>query len=410
MNLPTPLLRLSSPVTTRVTKWRDERLGEAKHDDRVAAILGLALGACFLVCFITGLLSHLIQHPTSWFRWTARPAGLYRFTQGLHVVTGVASIPLLFAKLWSVFPRLFKWPLFRDPLELLERLSLLPLVGGAIFMVVTGVANIELWYPWVFFFPAGHFAVAIVTMGALLIHIAAKITVTRRVVKRVPLDVVPVGAGPVEAAVVEAGPVEAAGVGNGRRQFIAVAVASSAALALVTVGQTVSPLKNLALLAPRHPDIGVQGFPVNKTAVEAGVTETSNDPNFRLTVEQNGIVLRSFSIDEIRSMNSRTATLPIACVEGWSANRVWRGISMRSLVELAGGKDVVQVSVESLQRGGRYRRSIIDENEYTDVDTLLAFMVDDQMLAPDHGYPLRLIAPNRPGVLQTKWVGKLVIS
>ncbi len=410
MNLPSPLLRLSSPVTTRVSKWRDERLAEAKHDDRVAAILGLALGGCFLICFITGLLSHLIQHPTSWFHWTARPAGLYRFTQGLHVITGVASIPLLFAKLWSVFPRLFTWPLFKDPLELLERLSLLPLVGGAIFMVVTGVANIELWYPWVFFFPAGHFAVAIVTMGALLIHIFAKITITRRVLKPMPVDVVPVDVVPVDVVPVDVVPVTVGAIGNGRRQFIAVTVASSAALVAVTVGQTVSPLKNLALLAPRHPDIGVQGFPVNKTAVEAGVTESANDPNFRLTVEHNGIVLRSFSIDEIRSMDSRTATLPIACVEGWSANRVWRGIPMRILVERAGAKDVVQVSVESLQRGGRYRRSIIDENEYTDVDTLLAFMVDGQLLAPDHGYPLRLIAPNRPGVLQTKWVGKLVIS
>ncbi|WP_148668402.1 molybdopterin-dependent oxidoreductase, partial [Streptomyces sp. WAC05950] len=25
----------------------------------------------------------------------------------------------------------------------------------------------------------------------------------------------------------------------------------------------------------------------------------------------------------------------------------------------------------------------------------------------DHGYPARIIAPNRPGVLQTKWVGRL---
>ena len=28
-------------------------------------------------------------------------------------------------------------------------------------------------------------------------------------------------------------------------------------------------------------------------------------------------------------------------------------------------------------------------------------------LHPDHGYPLRLIAPNRPGVLQTKWVNQV---
>ena len=27
----------------------------------------------------------------------------------------------------------------------------------------------------------------------------------------------------------------------------------------------------------------------------------------------------------------------------------------------------------------------------------------------DHGYPLRLIGPNRPGVLQTKWVTRLVV-
>ena len=28
----------------------------------------------------------------------------------------------------------------------------------------------------------------------------------------------------------------------------------------------------------------------------------------------------------------------------------------------------------------------------------------------DHGYPVRLIGPNRPGVQQTKWVTRLVVS
>ena len=27
-----------------------------------------------------------------------------------------------------------------------------------------------------------------------------------------------------------------------------------------------------------------------------------------------------------------------------------------------------------------------------------------------HGYPVRLIGPNRPGVQQTKWLAKVVIS
>ena len=51
-------------------------------------------------------------------------------------------------------------------------------------------------------------------------------------------------------------------------------------LTLVTVGQTVWPLRKLALLAPRRPDTGPQGFPVNRSAVAAGVVEAARDPGF----------------------------------------------------------------------------------------------------------------------------------
>jgi DMSO/TMAO reductase YedYZ molybdopterin-dependent catalytic subunit len=41
--------------------------------------------------------------------------------------------------------------------------------------------------------------------------------------------------------------------------------------------------------------------------------------------------------------------------------------------------------------------------------TLLALRVGGEQLHLDHGFPVRLIAPNRPGVLQTKWVSKVVV-
>jgi DMSO/TMAO reductase YedYZ molybdopterin-dependent catalytic subunit len=31
------------------------------------------------------------------------------------------------------------------------------------------------------------------------------------------------------------------------------------------------------------------------------------------------------------------------------------------------------------------------------------------VLSLDHGYPVRLIGPDRPGVLQTKWLSKLEV-
>ena len=81
------------------------------HHERVTSKIGLALAVTFTPCFVTGLISHLIQHPPDWFFWPSRPVWLYRVTQGLHVISGVASIPLLLAKLWSVYPKLFGRPL-----------------------------------------------------------------------------------------------------------------------------------------------------------------------------------------------------------------------------------------------------------------------------------------------------------
>lgn len=371
-------------VAAKVEVWRDERLADPRHSERVAAILGIALGVSFGVCFLTGLLSHAIQHPPSWFTWWPRPAGSYRITQGLHVVTGIAAIPLLFAKLWSVFPRLFAWPLARDPWHALERLSLLPLVGGALFMLVTGLANIDLWYPWVFFFPAGHYAVSFVVIGALIVHVGAKVHITRRALRR-PTH-------------------EAAATGVGRRRFLGFAGAASAALVVTTIGQTVSPLRSLALLAPRHPDIGTQGFPVNKTAIEAGVTGRAAAADFTVAVRRNGAVVASFTIAQLAAMPQRTATLPIACVEGWSASKTWTGVSIRDLIEAAGIADASGATVGSAQRGGRYRSSVVDERQLADHDTLLAMQVAGEPLHVDHGFPIRLIGPGRPGVLQTKWV------
>jgi DMSO/TMAO reductase YedYZ molybdopterin-dependent catalytic subunit len=39
--------------------------------------------------------------------------------------------------------------------------------------------------------------------------------------------------------------------------------------------------------------------------------------------------------------------------------------------------------------------------------TLVALEVDGKTLDINHGYPARLIAPARPGVLQTKWLSTL---
>jgi DMSO/TMAO reductase YedYZ molybdopterin-dependent catalytic subunit len=68
------------------------------------------------------------------------------------------------------------------------------------------------------------------------------------------------------------------------------------------------------------------------------------------------------------------------------------------------------VRVESLQHGSAYRTSLLTDAQALDRDTLLALRVDGEPLHLDHGYPARLIAPNRPGVEQTKWVTRLMVT
>jgi DMSO/TMAO reductase YedYZ molybdopterin-dependent catalytic subunit len=149
---------------------------------------------------------------------------------------------------------------------------------------------------------------------------------------------------------------------------------------------------------------------VNKTAAGAGVEVAARDPGYRLEVS--GHVRRplSLTLDDLRALPLREAELPIACVEGWSASVMWRGIPVRDLLAMADAPRDATVMVESLQEAGLYRVSELNPLHASDPDTLLALDVGDQPLHIDHGFPLRLIGPNRPGVMQTKWVSRLVVS
>jgi hypothetical protein len=375
-----------------VGPYTDGAFRSRLHGERTATLLGIALGTAFTVCFVTGLISHFIQRGPEWTQaaWPAHPVSLYRITQGVHVLTGMAAIPLLLAKLWVAYPRLWDWPPVRDPLHAIERLGVAALVAGSIFQVVTGLLNVFYWYAFPFPFPSAHYAGAWIAIGGLVMHIGAKWQIARR-------------------ALAERPPPNDARSGLSRRGFLVVVGGTSGVIFATTLGEVIPGLSGIALLAPRRAGDGPQGVPVNHTAGPT-VRTAARAPDYRLEVTGAVRTPLSLSLSELRSMPLATSVLPISCVEGWSTSATWRGVRVRDLLDHAGAAPDATITVESLEQHGGLRRSVLYESHSRDPLTLLALELNGETLHIDHGYPLRLIAPNRPGVQQTKWVARLEVA
>lgn len=360
----------------------------------VASRVGLWLGICFGIAFLTGVFSHFYQDRPDWLWLPARPVWIYQVTQGLHVIAGTAAVPLLLVKLWSVFPKLFaRIPLQnmgKTAVHLAERASIAALVSASIFLLATGVANITHWYPWEFSFRDSHYAVAWIAIGAMLVHIAVKLPLIRDAFAR------------------DIGGPPPAGSGLTRRGLIRTALVASGAVVLTTAGSTVPWLRQVSVFGVRSGD-GPQGIPINRSAKSAKVVARALAPSYALTVTD-GAASRTLTRADLEAMPQHDAELPIACVEGWSASGVWGGVRLQDVVALLTEPAGTTVTVLSLQETGAFRSSQVLPDLVADPLTLLALRLNGENLSIDHGYPCRLIAPGRPGVLQTKWVSRLEVA
>jgi len=373
---------------------RVEDFSHRLRDPRLTSRVGLWLGITLSITFLTGLWSHFQQDTPSWLTIPTSPYWLYRVTQGLHIISGTAAVPLLLVKLWSVFPRLFRRPPWRPGraqlLHLVERGSIAVLMAAVIFQLATGLSNAAQWYPWEFDFRSLHYAIAWVFIGSLLIHVAVKLPVIRQALGE-PLD--------------RDEPVPPPG-GLTRRGLLRVTWAAAGVAVLGTAGSTMTWLRSVSIFGVTDGD-GPQGIPVNRTAEEAHI-ERVDPATWRLEVTY-ADASRLFSLDELRKLPQASHDLPIACVEGWSASGTWTGVPVADLVAAVGAPEGSRVFAVSMQRRGAWRTSELPEQFVADRRTLLALDLAGEPLDFDHGYPCRIIAPNRPGVLQTKWVRRLEV-
>jgi len=329
------------------------------------------------------------------------------------VLLGVALVPLVLAKLWSVAPKLFEWPPVRSPAQALERAGLLLLVGSILFLLVTGVMNIQYDYAWKFSFYTGHFYAAWVFIAAFAAHVALKLPTmvrslrSRSLREELRTSTADTVAEPMDPdRLVSPDPAEAT---MSRRGALALAGGSSLTLLALSVGQSIDPLRPTALLSPRGQSYGdgPNDFQVNTTFAEIGVDPTLTESSWRLRLQGPEGQSATLRREDLLTMAMVTEQLPIACVEGWSTSQVWTGVRLRDLAALVGAAAADSVFVESLQRGGAFSTMSLTGKQIRAEKTLLALKVNGVDLSLDHGFPARMIIPAAPGVRNTKWVEKL---
>jgi DMSO/TMAO reductase YedYZ molybdopterin-dependent catalytic subunit len=385
----------------------------------MTAVLGSLLLVLVSVVALTGFLSHAAYQPdlggnalvgtdvpfTTFFDWPTGPSWLYALTQGLHVNAGLVALPVLLAKLWSVIPRLFQWPPVRTPAEGIERVSIALLVSSTGFLFATGIVNMQYWYVFRFDFVQAHYYAAVVFVAALAVHLVVKVPVALRAYRSrgvlAPLrdgieDTRPEPDGDTVAADPDPPTVS-------RRGLLVAVGGGSLALLVANAGQSVGgPLRSVAFLAPRREG----GFPVNKTAAGAKVTDAMVGADYRLVL-RGGPSEVMLTLDELRELPQATHTLTLGCVEGWSTRQTWTGVPLTELARRAGIEDPSELTVGSLQPAGVLRQATLARNQVADSRSLLALRVGGEDLTLDHGYPARIIVPGLPGVHNTKWVGAM---
>ena len=115
---------------------------------------------------------------------------------------------------------------------------------------------------------------------------------------------------------------------------------------------------------------------------------------------------RLLTIERIHALPVVAFTADFACEEGWTVpEQRWRGASLTDVLALAG----VQPGARYVGVGSGGFLAMLPLDQVTADAPLLAYELNDAPLPPEHGGPLRLVAPWTACFQSVKWVDRLVL-
>jgi DMSO/TMAO reductase YedYZ molybdopterin-dependent catalytic subunit len=127
------------------------------------------------------------------------------------------------------------------------------------------------------------------------------------------------------------------------------------------------------------------------------------------TLEVSGKVRspKQLYFEEMQSLPLASQASRMVCVEGWSSAAKWEGFSPQTLVDMVEPQDDA-TWVHFYSADGYYESLAL--GEFLMDRVLLAYRMNDALLLPEYGAPLRLIVPSKYGYKGPKAITRIVFS
>jgi len=110
----------------------------------------------------------------------------------------------------------------------------------------------------------------------------------------------------------------------------------------------------------------------------------------------------TLSYQDLRALPTVRVDADMHCVTGWTTlDNVWEGVPFRTIRDMATpSEDATWV----IAHGGNGYTSNLSLAAMDEDDVLLAWRNHDEDLTPEHGWPLRLVVPQRYAWKSAKWL------
>lgn len=128
---------------------------------------------------------------------------------------------------------------------------------------------------------------------------------------------------------------------------------------------------------------------------------------YQLTVDGLVDTPASYTYDQVKALTSEQRLITVYCVEGWDATILWKGVTMKTLLDAAAVQQDANTVIFHAVDG--YTTSL-PLQEILDNDLMLAYDANGIALPPEMGYPFIFVAEDKWGYKWARWVNRIELS